>query len=95
MGRNKLIYAASDYSVVVSSDYEKGGTWAGAIEALKAAWCPLFVRSGERVGRGNDELIRKGAHSLSDANVAKIHDVILWMKENSSLQPQQELLSFA
>jgi len=95
MGRNKIIYAASDYSVVVSSDYEKGGTWAGAIEALKAAWCPLFVRSGERVGRGNHELIRKGARSLSDANVGDMDDVMQWMKENSSLQPQQELLSFA
>src|SRR6185437_7222969 len=26
MGRNKIIYGASDYSVVVSSEYEKGGT---------------------------------------------------------------------
>jgi len=95
MGRNKIINAASDYYVVVSSDYEKGGTWAGAIEALKAAWCPLFVRSGERVGRGNHELIRKGAHPLSDANVGDMDDVMLWMKENSCLQPQQELLSFA
>jgi len=95
MGRNKIIHAASDYSVVVSSEYEKGGTWAGAIEALRAAWCPLFVRSGETVGRGNHELIRKGAHSLSDANVADMNDLMQWMKENSSLQPQQELFSFA
>ncbi len=53
MGRNKIIYGASDYSVVVSSDYQKGGTWAGAVETLTAGWCPVFVRSGTSVGPGN------------------------------------------
>lgn len=35
MGRNKLIYALADSALVVSSDYQKGGTWAGAVEQLK------------------------------------------------------------
>jgi predicted Rossmann fold nucleotide-binding protein DprA/Smf involved in DNA uptake len=37
MGRNKLIYGLADFGVVVSSDYKTGGTWSGAVEALKAA----------------------------------------------------------
>ena len=35
MGRNRLIYSLADYAIVVASDVEKGGTWAGATEALK------------------------------------------------------------
>ena len=31
MQRNKVIYALADGAFVVSSDLEKGGTWAGAI----------------------------------------------------------------
>ncbi len=35
MGRNKLIYALADAALVVSSDYQRGGTWAGAVEQLE------------------------------------------------------------
>ena len=44
MGRNKFIYALSDWTLVVSSDIESGGTWAGATENLRNGWAPLFVR---------------------------------------------------
>ena len=33
MQRNKIIYALADAALVVASDFEKGGTWAGAIAA--------------------------------------------------------------
>ncbi|MEJ7695548.1 MAG: DNA-processing protein DprA [Candidatus Limnocylindrales bacterium] len=52
MGRNKLIYALSDVAVVVSSAEGSGGTWTGALEALKGGWVPVFVREGvRRAGR--------------------------------------------
>jgi len=35
MGRNKLIYALADAALVVSSDYQRGGTWTGAVEQLR------------------------------------------------------------
>jgi len=96
MGRNKIIYGASDFSVVVASDYQKGGTWAGAIETLTARWCPLFVRSGKDVGRGNEDLIRKGARAFSDTDLENMDDLIEWMKQDSAARPQQEeLLSLA
>jgi predicted Rossmann fold nucleotide-binding protein DprA/Smf involved in DNA uptake len=96
MGRNKVIYGASDFSVVVSSEYQKGGSWAGAIEALTAGWCPIFARSGEAAGRGNQELMSRGARALSDEALVDIDDAIAWMKEHSASVPQQvELLSFA
>jgi predicted Rossmann fold nucleotide-binding protein DprA/Smf involved in DNA uptake len=61
MGRNKLIYGLADYGVVVSSDYNKGGTWEGAIEELRREnSLPVFVRSGPSVPKGNQELIKRG-----------------------------------
>lgn len=93
MGRNKIIYGASDYSVVVSSDYQKGGTWAGAIETLTAGWCPVFVRSDTNTGTGNRELINKGAMPFADDELNGIYNVVEWMKQHAGSLPQQgELL---
>lgn len=62
MQRNKFIYALADATLVVNSDFNKGGTWTGAVEQLEKYHCgPLFVRLGENVGKGNFALVRKGA----------------------------------
>jgi predicted Rossmann fold nucleotide-binding protein DprA/Smf involved in DNA uptake len=62
MQRNKLIYALADAALVVNSDYNKGGTWNGAIEQLeKYSFGPVFVRIGGNAGKGNEALVRKGA----------------------------------
>jgi DNA processing protein len=62
MQRNKLIYALADSALIVSSDYEKGGTWAGAVEQLeKLRLIPVYIRSKGIVGKGLDALRRKGA----------------------------------
>ena len=62
MGRNKLIYAMSDYTLVVNATLEKGGTWAGAKEELsRKNRLPIFVRCGENVPDGNRQLLRMGA----------------------------------
>ena len=62
MQRNKLIYALADASLVVSSDFNKGGTWAGATEQLeKLRFVPVFVRSPSAGSEGLDALQRKGA----------------------------------
>jgi predicted Rossmann fold nucleotide-binding protein DprA/Smf involved in DNA uptake len=64
MGRNKLIYALADYALVVASGEETGGTWSGATEALKAGWCPVFVRDGDNVPGGNKKLLKRGGLPL-------------------------------
>lgn len=61
MGRNKLIYTLADYAIIVASDAEKGGTWAGATEALKAKWIPVFVLDHPAMPEGNKMLLQKGA----------------------------------
>ena|SRR5215813_5321086 len=89
MGRNKVIYGSADYAVVVSSEYQKGGTWAGAFENLQASWCPTFVRSAEDVPAGNRELLNKGAQALPAERLSELPDLFAWMKTHAHTSPQQ------
>lgn len=61
MGRNKLVYALSLVTLVVASEVGKGGTWSGAVEALKIGAGRVGVWQGPGQGPGNDKLIEKGA----------------------------------
>ena len=62
MARNKLIYALADFSLVVTSEYKKGGTWSGAIEELKREnSIPVFVQKATPEIKGNGKLILEGA----------------------------------
>jgi predicted Rossmann fold nucleotide-binding protein DprA/Smf involved in DNA uptake len=68
MGRNKLIYGMSDYSIIVSAEYKKGGTWAGAEEELKRKKSlPVFVRVGNNAPQGNSKLLDLGAISWPES----------------------------
>jgi predicted Rossmann fold nucleotide-binding protein DprA/Smf involved in DNA uptake len=87
MGRNKLIYGLVDYAVVVSSDFQTGGTWAGAMETLKAGWCPVFVRDGDDVPKGNKQLLKKGAAALETARLEEIENLAEWMSEHGKRVP--------
>lgn len=60
MMRNRYIYAQSSGTVVVRSEYNKGGTWAGAVENLKYGWCKEFCWD-KRSYQGNKALIEQGA----------------------------------
>jgi predicted Rossmann fold nucleotide-binding protein DprA/Smf involved in DNA uptake len=62
MQRNKLIYALADAALVVNSDVDKGGTWAGATEQLnRLRLVAVYVRSTGEIGRGLEALRQKGA----------------------------------
>lgn len=84
MGRNRLIYTLADYAIVVASDAETGGTWAGATEALKNDWIPIFVLEHEQMPEGNKFLLQKGAlafpHPFKEAPVK----LPKWLKEEAS-----------
>lgn len=61
MQRNKVIYALADAALVVSADFEKGGTWAGASEQLqKMRFVPVYIRSTGEIGRGLETLTSMG-----------------------------------
>jgi predicted Rossmann fold nucleotide-binding protein DprA/Smf involved in DNA uptake len=61
MGRNRFIYCLSDLAVIVACKKGQGGTWAGAMENLKAGWVPSFVRSEDDVSGGFAEMLNHGA----------------------------------
>jgi len=66
MGRNKLIHALAERTLVVASDAGKGGTWEGAIEALRRDLGPVVVWLGQGAGPGNAEIVERGALGISD-----------------------------
>ncbi len=61
MERNKLIYALSDAALVVAWSDEKGGTWSGAVEALKQKQIPIYVKALCEIPAGNRKLVQFGA----------------------------------
>ena len=75
MNRNKYIYALSNGTFVVASDYNKGGTWAGAIENIKNQWVNTFVWNSNKYN-GNLELIKKGGTPIDSVEDKSIKDLI-------------------
>jgi DNA processing protein len=64
MQRNKLIYALADAALVVNSDVNKGGTWAGAKEQLdKLRFVTIYLRQAGAVSPGLEALLRCGARA--------------------------------
>lgn len=73
MNRNKYIYASAYGTFVAESDYNKGGTWTGAKEAIRHGWGKVFVWS-DSTSEGNKKLIESGAlpYSLSDVSLLDV-----------------------
>ena len=64
MSRNKVVYALADAGLVVDATYNKGGTWAGAVEQLeKLRLVPVYVRTDGKRSKGLEGLIQRGAKS--------------------------------
>lgn len=64
MGRNKIIYGLSRATVVIAADVGRGGTWAGAVEAIRRGIAPVMVWTGDGGGPGNEKLLVLGASPL-------------------------------
>jgi predicted Rossmann fold nucleotide-binding protein DprA/Smf involved in DNA uptake len=92
MGRNKLIYTLADWALVVASDAETGGTWAGAIEALKAKWVPVFACDGEGLPDGNKRLLGRGALPFPYPFAGRLDSLGDWLAENSPTKVVQRRL---
>jgi len=75
MNRSKYIYASSCGAFVIASDYNKGGTWSGAVENIRNGWVKMFV--WEHGGyAGNGELIRCGGIEIGDLIGVKLLEMI-------------------
>ena len=95
MQRNKLIYALAEAALVVTSDFEKGGTWAGAVEQLdRCRFVPVFARTGVNVGRGNPALLQRGAKPWPNPqNAEELNLALLAAPATLVTEPMQETLS--
>lgn len=97
MQRNKVIYALADAALVVTSDFEKGGTWAGAIEQLdRLRLVPVFVRNGPNAGRGNAALLQRGGRPWPNPrDASELGSVLVTAAEPVASGPRQEALPLA
>lgn len=96
MQRNKLIYALSDAALVVTSDFEKGGTWAGAIEQLdRLRFVPVFVRNGANAGKGNSALLNRGGKPWPNPQSGnELGRTLVAAAESVAVEPKQDTLPF-
>jgi len=94
MQRNKLIYALADAALVVTSDFEKGGTWAGAIEQLdRLRFVPVFVRNGANAGKGNSALLNRGGKPWPNPQSGnELGRALVAAAESVSAEPKQDTL---
>jgi len=83
MGRNRLIYCLADYAIVVASDVEKGGTWAGATEALRMGWLPVFILNHPDMPEGNRQLIKSGGIPFPHPFPESFNRLPEWLQEHS------------
>ncbi len=88
MGRNKYIYALSDYALVVSAALGEGGAWSGAVENLAKHWVPLFVWIDDESLPGNQRLRDMGALPFSENQCAgeSVHNLFKRLADETTLQ---------
>ena len=90
MGRNKLIYAFSQATVVIHSG-KKGGTWTGALENLRNKWVPLWVKNHTDPDAGNTAIIKKGGNVLPESS--EDWKVDLLTSAQNQILPKQNLFN--
>lgn len=91
MGRNKLIYGLAEVTVVVAGDAGSGGTWGGAVEALKKlkkGYNQVAVWRGPGEGPGNELLEQKGARPIT--SIDEIEAVLSDPEPDMSERPRPE-----
>lgn len=80
MGRNKLIYALANVTLVVACEPDKGGTWGGAKETLKYDFGRVAVWRGRGEGTGNAELLKRaqqlGKEAIPISSIEELEDAI-------------------
>ena len=90
MRRNKLVYALADAGLVVEADYNKGGTWTGAVEQLKKLrLVPLYARVDGPSSKGLEALLEMGASSWPNPHTPDDFRAAL---SNSQMYSEEETL---
>lgn len=89
MMRNRYVYAQSTATVIIKSDYNKGGTWSGAMENLNHHWSGTFCWD-RKAYKGNQALIQNGAIPIDESWDGDI----LAPKYAQTRQPVEQLSMF-
>ncbi len=84
MGRNRLIYTLADYAIVVASDAERGGTWAGSNEALRHKWLPVFILEHDAMPEGNRRLLQNGGLPFPFPFPVGYQQLPVWLAEHAT-----------
>ncbi len=73
MNRNKYIYASAYGAFVIESDYNKGGTWNGAMESIRNGYTKTLVWNNKNYS-GNQKLIENGgtAFEITEESVYSV-----------------------
>ncbi len=69
IGRNKIIYALSQVTLVAAAAKGSDGTWAGASEAIERGFAHVAVWTGAGAKVGNAALVERGATPVVDVSV--------------------------
>ena len=93
MSRNKYIYANSCGTVVVKSDYNKGGTWSGAKESMRNNWCNTFCWDNSSY-EGNQKLTSMGAIPIDADWTADVESYKEPQTQTQETAHQPEQMSF-
>ena len=91
MMRNKFIYISSIGTIVIKSDYKKGGTWNGAIENIKNGYAPICVVENNQTG--NQELIKLGAKAINEKWDYKFDKIRKNLLKEDSCNKKQNITS--
>lgn len=92
MRRNRYIYNLADYGLVASSSSGSGGTWQGAVEALRDS-APVFVWvRGQDVPKGNHQLMERGALPFPEGPWRKLGESLEQIHSARVGEPFQEKL---
>lgn len=89
MGRNKFIHGFADYTVVVRSGDQTGGTWEGATENLTHQWSSLLVCSHDETPAGNRALIEKGGIPIDPTTLSEGDSFRQWLDQRMTQMESQ------
>lgn len=81
MIRNRLIYALGDFTIVFSARFKEGGTWGGAIAALRAKRVVWILEPPEHASQSRKKafaaLVCLGAMAISRfASLEELHRMV-------------------
>lgn len=77
MQRNKYVYSLGEVAFVISSTYNKGGSWAGAVENNRKKYTPMRVYIRDDEVDGNDSLVGKlFINSINDAQFEEVSNLL-------------------